>query len=430
MKRIASFSLILICALPTIVHLQSNSDKKLEKETKEQAKRERERLEKEQREKYKYFSVISDPPGARVEVNGELFGETPVKQPVKVKFFYNGPTFAFSSYIATPLNLTVSKDGYVSKTIQITRGPYMWVSLNGLNRLIYHVVTEPEFYVKLDKVGEFLGSNPLGRKSFEETGFADSDQSISKSLTTEQIVTKALPAVVTIRSGNSSGSGFFILSSGVIVTNRHVVGSNQSVSVVTSKGETLQSRSVFIHPTKDLALIKVDGVDFPVIPIADPALLKVGADVIAIGSPAGLQNTVTKGIVSSFREGSSDGLVVQTDVAINPGNSGGPLLNASGEVVGVNTFKLVAGNIEGLGFSIYSSEILLMLKDHFDFVPEFPKKAISTQTSAVEQPITNRILVQVTSDPIGAEIFVNGRLVGNTPSKIGLNPGDHTLKIT
>ena len=245
-------------------------------------------------------------------------------------------------------------------------------------------------------------------------------------------VEKALPSVVTVKTSSGSGSGFFILDSGIIVTNKHVVGSNQSVSIVTSKGETLQSKSVFVHPTKDLALIKLEGNGFPYIRLADPGSVNVGADVVAIGSPGvfgvTLQNTVTKGIVSSFRKSTEDGIVLQTDVAINSGNSGGPLLNSRGEVVGVNTFKVVGNSIEGLGFSIFVSEILEMLKTHFNYVPEYKKNPTGTDNKTLETK-PNKITALITSEPQGAEIYINGKLVGSTPSKIGLTAVEHSIKI-
>lgn len=359
---------------------------------------------------------------------GESLGTTPFKKQMDAYFFYYGPRFATSSYIPAPMSLTVSKEGYVSKTIIITKGPYEWVSLNGVNRMIYFVVSSPEFHIKLEPIGEFLGTNPFAKTNNGQDKSSNPKSSI-ESLTTEQIVQKTLPAIVVVRTPEGSGSGFFILDSGVIVTNKHVVGSSQKVTVLTSKGESLESKSVFIHPTKDLALIKVEGSIFPSIPITNPSSVNVGADVIAIGSPGvggtTLQNTVTKGIISSFRQLENDGLILQTNVAINPGNSGGPLLNTKGEVVGVNTFKVVGR--EGLGFSVFASEILQMLKDHFNFIPAYPNSVKSTEPKT---PTSNKVIAQITSEPEGAEIYVDGNFVGSTPSKISLSIGVHTIKVT
>lgn len=425
MKRIFILLLCFIAfSFSNVVAQSSDADKKAQKEAEKQAKRERKQAEKELAEKYKFFTITSEPDGAKIESNGEVIGVTPFKKPVDSYFFYNGPRFAFSSYIPAPITITVSKEGYVAKTIVITKGPYEWVSLNGVNRIIYYVVSAPEFHIKLEPIGEFLGTNPVSKTN----DGSNSNKLAAENLTTEQIVQKTLPAIVVVRTPEGSGSGFFILDSGIIVTNRHVVGANQKVTIITSKGESFESKSVFIHPTKDLALIKVEGSNFPFIPIANPASVNVGADVIAIGSPGvggtTLQNTVTKGIISSFRELETDGLIVQTDVAINPGNSGGPLLNTRGEVVGVNTFKVVGR--EGLGFSVFASEILKMLKEQFNFVPSYLD---STKSVGIKTSMTSKVITQITSEPDGAEIYIDGNFVGSTPSKISLPVGEHTIKI-
>lgn len=429
MKRTFIFLLCIAATSFTNTIAQSTeSDNKAQKAAREQAKRERKQAEKELAEKYKYFVITSEPEGARIEINGEFLGVTPFKKQIDGHFFYYGPRFATSNYIPAPLSITVSKEGYVSKTILITRGPYEWVSINGVNRMIFYVVSSPEFHIKLEPIGEFLGTNPFAKTNNGQDN-SSSQKSSAEILTTEQIVQKTLPAIVVIRTSEDSGSGFFILDSGIIVTNKHVVGSSQRVTIVTSQGESLESKSVFIHPTKDLALIKVEGRSFPFIPIANPASVNVGADVIAIGSPGvgrtTLQNTVTKGIISSFRQLENDGLILQTDVAINPGNSGGPLLNTKGEVVGVNTFKVVGR--EGLGFAVFASEILQMLKEHFNFVPNYLDSEKSTE---LKPPASMKVIAQITSEPEGAEIYVDGNFVGSTPSTISLSVGEHTIKIT
>jgi S1-C subfamily serine protease len=418
-----SILLLFLCFVQSFA--QSDTEKIAAKQAKDDAKKAQKLYEQEQKEKWKYFSVTSDPPGARVEINGEIFGTTPIRNPVKVKFFYSGPTFAFSSYLSTPLTMTVSKEGYVSKTLIITKGPYQWVSLNGANRLIYYVVASPEIDVKLEKIGQFLGTNP-----FTKQAEAPVNSSSTAALSTEDVIQRALPAVVTVQTSEGSGSGFFILETGIVVTNKHVVGSSQSVTVVTSKGESIPSKSIYLHPNRDLALIKLDGSSFPVLPIAEPTSVNVGSDVIAIGSPgvAGvlLQNTVTKGIISSFRNSETNGILIQTDAALNHGNSGGPLLNRQGQVIGVNTLGFVDFDKEGLSFSVFCSEILQMLKDQFNYVPERKPTATDADEKVAKQ---EKVVADITSDPTGAEIYVDDKFVGSTPSKISLSPGDRIVKI-
>jgi serine protease Do len=168
------------------------------------------------------------------------------------------------------------------------------------------------------------------------------------------------------------GSGFVIDPSGYIVTNAHVVNGAQRVQVVlppaneegslraalSTRTTVVPARIVGVARDIDLALIKVDTVKLPALALADYRKLGQGELVFAFGSPEGLRNTVTMGVVSAVArqiDADSPLIYIQTDTAINPGNSGGPLVNVNGEVVGVNTFILSqSGGNEGLGFAIPS----------------------------------------------------------------------------
>lgn len=154
------------------------------------------------------------------------------------------------------------------------------------------------------------------------------------------------------------GSGFIIRSDGYILTNNHVVENADEIKVTISRAKKpLRAKLIGRDPKNDLALIKVNATNLPVCKLGDSTRLRPGDWVIAIGSPLGLQQSVTLGIVSaldrSFRDGAQNRIgpsqLIQTDTAINPGNSGGPLLNIHGEVVGVNVAMLNAQNI---GFAI------------------------------------------------------------------------------
>jgi S1-C subfamily serine protease len=139
-----------------------------------------------------------------------------------------------------------------------------------------------------------------------------------------------------------------------------------------------------------------------------------------------LQNTVTKGILSSFRNTEGYGLLIQTDAALNHGNSGGPLLNSRGEVIGVNTLGFADFDKEGLNFAVFCSEILQMLKEQFNYVPDYPKPQSNANPKELKM---DKVSSQITSEPTGAEIYVDGKLVGSTPSKINLSIGEHTIRI-
>ena len=153
------------------------------------------------------------------------------------------------------------------------------------------------------------------------------------------------------------GSGFVVSSDGLILTNAHVVDRSDEVNVTLKDGRTYEGKVMGTDPLTDVAVIKIEAEDLPAVTFADSEELQPGEWAIAIGNPLGLDNTVTTGIVSatgrsSAQVGIADKRVsfIQTDAAINPGNSGGPLLNAQGEVIGINT--AIIQNAQGLGFAI------------------------------------------------------------------------------
>jgi S1-C subfamily serine protease len=150
------------------------------------------------------------------------------------------------------------------------------------------------------------------------------------------------------------GSGVIVDSRGFILTNHHVVAGAQAISVHLQDGRTLQARMVGSDPRYDLALIQVGSSGLRAAPLGNSDMLKSGQWAIAIGSPFGLENTVTVGVVSATgRKGVGQARFaefIQTDASINPGNSGGPLVNLNGEVIGINSMIVAPG--QGIGFAI------------------------------------------------------------------------------
>jgi serine protease Do len=155
---------------------------------------------------------------------------------------------------------------------------------------------------------------------------------------------------------HSLGSGFIIREDGYVVTNNHVVDGATEIAVKLSDGREFPAKIVGRDEKTDLALLKIDAKGLPVLPFGDSDKLQVGEPVMAIGNPFGLEGTVTTGIVSAegrvIGEGPYDNFI-QTDASINPGNSGGPLVNATGQVVGIDTaiFSQSGGSV-GIGFAI------------------------------------------------------------------------------
>lgn len=167
----------------------------------------------------------------------------------------------------------------------------------------------------------------------------------------EDVVSRVVPAVVSITAGSSRGTGFYIRPDHVL-TNVHVVNGQSSVEVF-SGGAKRTARVMRTAPGADLAVLQVYGPDpqQPTLTLGTAQGVRVGQEVIAVGSALGvLSNTVTRGIVSAMRA-TADVTLIQTDAAINPGNSGGPLVDRAGRVIGINTLKIGRG-AESIGFAV------------------------------------------------------------------------------
>jgi len=259
------------------------------------------------------------------------------------------------------------------------------------------------------------------------------------------VAAKVLPAVVSINvqinGGGDTGSGVILRQDGYILTNNHVIsaaiGGGGTVTVTFNDGTTAPATIVGGDAEDDLAVIKVDKTGLPVAVLGSAASVKVGDPVLAIGSPLGLQGTVTSGIVSSVNRpvqtsdsgqsqnpfGGQSGPTtvidaIQTDAAINPGNSGGPLVNTAGEVIGINSaiastgssFGGQAGNI-GVGFAI----------------PVDQAKVVAQQlitTGKATHPLLGVSLGDATDSNGTALARVQSVLAGGPAEKAGIKPGD------
>jgi serine protease Do len=159
---------------------------------------------------------------------------------------------------------------------------------------------------------------------------------------------------------HGQGSGVIISPDGYIVTNNHVIDSATDITVTMTDRKIYHAKLIGTDPLTDLAVIKIDATHLPSVPLGDSTKLHPGQTVLAFGNPLGFRFTVTRGIVSALNRPNpisadrrSPGRFIQTDAAINPGNSGGPLVNAHGEVVGINTFLVSeTGGFSGMGFAI------------------------------------------------------------------------------
>ena len=263
---------------------------------------------------------------------------------------------------------------------------------------------------------------------------------------------KVLPSVVNITSTTlvfdffygtvpqqGQGSGFILDKAGHILTNYHVVaGANRGIEVQLYNKRRYQARVVGVDKVHDLALLEIDAPNLQPVTLADSSNLQVGQEVYAIGNPFGLNGTMTRGIISSIRSirnGNDEPIedAIQTDAAINPGNSGGPLLNSSGDVIGINT--MIASNgadqSSGIGFAIPINTAKAVLGDLIRYGrPNRPTLGI--QSSAIGPDLAaqmglaadygvliQRVLPGGPAERAGLRGGNQQAYVGNTPIMLG-----------
>ena len=252
---------------------------------------------------------------------------------------------------------------------------------------------------------EFL-DNPSSPVGSQPTASA---RTISANLDARQVYDASKNAVTYIVAdtpeGQATGSGFVVSKDGLIVTNDHVVDGATQVQVKVGTSDKVQDATVVgADPSRDLALLKVDGSNLPTLSLGDSSTVAVGDPTYAIGNPFGLDHTLTTGIVSALQrslqapDGATIDGAIQTDAALNPGNSGGPLLDADGKVIGVNSQIQTGssngaegGNV-GIGFAIPSSTVK-------SFIAEAKSGKLAPQAQSQGQQ----------SDPNGQQSDPNGQ---------------------
>lgn len=239
------------------------------------------------------------------------------------------------------------------------------------------------------------------------------------------------PAVVQLNvagaQGDGTGSGFVISADGYIVTNNHVAGGGGDIEVTFADGSTATGTLVGANPGYDIAVVKVDRTGLATVPLGESGALLVGDTVIAVGSPLGLQGTVTTGIVSALNRPVTAGgegeqayiNAIQTDAAINPGNSGGPLVNGAGAVIGVNS--AIASMATGAG---QPGSIGLGFAIPIDVVKRITNELIKTGTS--KTPIVG-VQLNMTFEGPGAKLAEVTS--GGPAAAAGLRVDDIVVKV-
>ena len=216
------------------------------------------------------------------------------------------------------------------------------------------------------------------------------------------------------------GSGFILTPDGYVMTNAHVVEDASEVMVTLTDKREFKAKIIGSDKRTDVAVVKIEATGLPSVKVGDVSKLRVGEWVMAIGSPFGLDNTVTAGIVSAKQRDTGDYLpFIQTDVAINPGNSGGPLLNMRGEVVGINSqIYSRSGGFMGISFSIPIDEAI-RVSDQLRATGRVSRGRIGVQIDRVTKDVAEAIGL---AKPEGA--LVRGVEVGSPGEKAGIEAGD------
>ena len=223
------------------------------------------------------------------------------------------------------------------------------------------------------------------------------------------------------------GSGFIVDRDGLILTNAHVVQGAKEVTVKMSDRRELRAKVLGADKATDIAVLKVDAKNLPVVALGDPAQLQVGDYVLAIGAPYGLEQTATQGIVSAKgRSLPGDSFVpfIQTDAAVNPGNSGGPLFDGGGNVVGINAqIFSQSGGFQGLAFAI-PIDVALKVKDQIVRTGKVEHARLGVTVQDLNQSLAESFALKT---PDGA--LVSSVQPGTAAARAGLKAGDVILRV-
>lgn len=176
------------------------------------------------------------------------------------------------------------------------------------------------------------------------------------------VIKKTAKSIVNISTPDTLGAGFIIDNRGLVITNAHVIGAHLNAMITFNDKKEYPAKILLSYRKLDIAFLYILGrKKFSALELVNDRKYSIGDTVIAFGNPMGLENTVTKGIISAVEREINNGIYIQTDVAINPGNSGGPLVDTKGRVIGINTLKMV--DASGIGFAIPIMDIENIIRE-------------------------------------------------------------------
>jgi S1-C subfamily serine protease len=390
--------------------------------------------------------ITSNPPGATVELNGVVEGTTPFEKDFPGGFFHRTHT-AFGQRLGHPMVARVSLSGYATHEIQLTEGPTQWLDLRSHNHGDYWLFKAHEFNANLDSIAATFTGFVGAPASLQPIG-------IQPELSLEELARRTKPAIVYLKALDHTATGFFVTDTGVIATNAHVARGESTLLAVLPNGLQLNAKVVYVDADLDIALAKIEPLSpdflFPYIPLADAT--SQGQTVLAIGCPGdAMAFSVTKGVVSAVGKFASagPGTWIQTDAQINPGDSGGPLVNTRGEVIGLNTQKVIRKNVTGISFALSASDLLDVLHRFYPAIrassatsaptpsaTEAPRAIAKKLSSPIVDPQSqlatsppDAVGTVILTEPAGAEIYIDGQFVGDVPATLPLPVGLHRVRV-
>jgi len=291
-------------------------------------------------------------------------------------------------------------------------GSFAFPTPAGTNTTVTQVTYNPENRTELStvEIGKLVGPAVVGISTIVETqsysffGYSAPSQS------------------------EGSGSGIIITADGYIVTNNHVIEGAKSIKVILNNSKEYDARIIGSDAKTDLAVIKIEAIDLPTAVMGDSDALEAGERCVAIGNPLGqeLAGSLTQGIISALNRTlkveNVNYTLIQTDAAINPGNSGGALVNAYGEVIGINTVKVSSSEIEGLGFAIPANNAKPIIEDLINHGYVKGRPQIGVTLIYVNEQEANYYNIPA------AGLFVSDVSSGSGAATAGIKKGDVILK--